>query len=283
MERTITQIPYESPLYPKAWKSLSDPPPCLYAMGNTELLRGRLFTVVGSRHTPEQARKTCETLTKELSERFCIVTGTADGGDSAAIRGALKGTGRVICLHAGGLDCLPQGNGALLQEVVQSGGLLLSAYPNETPVRAFSFEYRNKLLAAISEGTLVISAGEKSGALITAKYAKKFQKKLFAFPYPPNAASGVGCNGLIKNGGYLTEHAGDILQVFGLDRKERTAVELTPQEAQVLSALQSKQEAHATELAQIIGIPPFKAITLLSALEMKGLAVALGGNRFSAV
>ena len=284
MERTIMQIPYESPLYPKEWKSLSDPPPCLYAMGNTELLRGRLFTVVGSRHTPEQARKTCETLTKELSERFCIVTGTADGGDSAAIRGALKGTGRVICLHAGGLDSLPQGNSALLQEVVQSGGLLLSAYPSETPVRAFSFEYRNKLLATISEGTLVVSAGEKSGALITAKYAMAQEKPIFALPYFPGSAAGEGCNKLLKTGGILTENALDITTRMGIKTEEKTrVVTLTADEEKLLTALKTLAEGHASELAAAAGIPPFKVRAVLSALEVKGLVTALGGNRYAPV
>lgn len=282
MKEDIVVITQEDALYPKEWSAFPDAPPALYAVGNTALLKERRFTAVGSRRTPDHARKTAEALTKELSERFCLVTGTADGGDSAVIKGALDGSGKVICLHAGGLDTLPQGNGALLAEV-KTRGLVLAVFPLGTPVRNFSFEYRNKLLAALGEGTLVVSAGEKSGALITAKYAEKFVKKTFAFPYPPNAAAGVGCNALLKKGWRLTEHAGDILQAFGMEREEKKSVALSDAERRALAALQEIQEGHASEIALAIGVPPFKGITLLSALEMKGLAVSLGGNRYSAV
>lgn len=282
-EKDCLTITYEHPLYPPKWKTLSDPPACLYARGNTELLKERCFTVVGSRRTPEHARKTCEVLTKELSSAFCIVTGTADGGDLAAIKGALSGTGKVICLHAGGLEGLPQGNAALLAEVEEKG-LILSPYPPSTPVRNFSFEYRNKLLAALGEGTLVVGAGEKSGALITARHAQSLGKPVFAFPYPPNAAYGVGCNALIKKGGLLTETAEDILSAFGLKPTEKTAaVPLTEAEEKALTALKELQEAHAIELARAVGVPPFKIGAVLSSLEVKGLVVSLGGNRYEAV
>lgn len=282
-EQKFLTIDSGHPLYPTAWKTLSDAPSTLYAVGNAELLKERCFTVVGSRRTPEHARKICEGLTKELSRAFCIVTGVADGGDLSAIKGALSGTGKVICVHAGGLDSLPQANAELLNEVKKKG-LILSPYPLSTPVRNFSFEYRNKLLAALGEGTLVVGAGEKSGALITAKYAKNLGKRIFAFPYPPNAAAGVGCNALIKRGGALTENAGDILSAFGIESGEvAKEITLTEIEEKTLSALKELQEAHTAEIARVVGVPPFRLGAVLSSLEMKGLVVALGGNRYAAV
>ncbi len=282
-EQKFWTIEKNSLLYPSAFQMLSDAPSTLYAVGNVELLKERCFTVVGSRRTPELARKLCEGLTKELSYEFCIVTGVADGGDVAAIKGALLGSGKVICVHAGGLDCLPSANSELLKEVAKKG-LILSPYPPSTPVRNFSFEYRNKLLAALGEGTLVVSAGEKSGTLITARHAKRLGKMMFAFPYPPNAAQGVGCNALIKEGGMLTETAQDIFSAFRIERKEKAqTVVLTELEERVLTALKELQEAHAAEIAKVVGIPPFRIGSVLSALEMKGLVVSLGGNRFAAV
>ena len=282
-ERNFLTIERGSALYPAALQTLADPPGTLYAIGNIELLKERCFTVVGSRRTPEHARKTCEGLVKELSYTFCIVTGVADGGDVAAIKGALNGSGKVICVHAGGLDELPSANAELLRQVAEKG-LLLSPYPLNTPVRNFSFEYRNKLLAALGEGTLLVSAGEKSGTLITARHAKGFKKTVFAFPYPPNAAQGVGCNALIKEGGRLTERAEDILSVFGIEQKTQAqAVVLTDLEERALIALKDLQEAHALEIAKAVGVPPFRIGAVLSALEMKGVAVALGGNRYAAV
>ena len=282
-EQKFVTIESGSLLYPSAFKMLPDAPSTLYAVGNTELLKECCFTVVGSRRTPEPIRKLCEGVVKELSYEFCIVTGVADGGDVAAIKGALLGSGKVICVHAGGLDCLPSANAELLREVAEKG-LLLSPYPPSTPVRNFSFEYRNKLLAALGEGTLVVSAGEKSGSLITARHAKRLGKKILAFPYPPNAAQGVGCNALIKEGGRLTENAQDIFSEFKIERKEKAqTVELTELEERVFTALKEVQEAHMVELAKEVGIPPFRIGSVLSALEMKGLVVSLGGNRFAAV
>lgn len=282
-EKNFWTMDGNHPLYPQNWKKLSDAPSMLYAVGNVELFKERCFTVIGSRRTPEHARKTCEGLVKELSFSFCIVTGVADGGDISAIKGALNGTGRVICVHAGGLDSLPQANAELLKEVGKKG-LIVSPYPLSTPVRNFSFEYRNKLLAALGEGTLVVGAGEKSGALITARHAEKLGKRIFAFPYPPNSAVGAGCNALIKRGGRLTENAEDILSAFGMERVEKAEkITLTEMEEKALTALKELQEAHTAELARALGVPPFRMGPILSSLEMRGLIVALGGNRYAAV
>lgn len=268
-------------LYPKAWEGLTDAPETLYAVGNLSLLEREKFVVVGSRRTPANAMKLGETIAKELSTRFAIVTGAADGGDTAAIAGGLKNG--VICILAGGFSAMPQANLPLLERVANEG-LLLSLHAYETPIRAFSYEYRNKFMAALGDGVLVLGAGEKSGALITAKYAEEFAKKIFALPYPPNAAAGVGCNALIKKGGYLTESATDVFAVYGVDVSAQTVkVELSADEEKLYNALKESAEGHINELASVTGIPVFKLRAVLSALEIKGLAVALGGNRYAVV
>lgn len=281
-KNNLTKIEFSSPEYPLEWKELQDAPKEVYALGNASLLRERKFAVVGSRRTPANALKLGEEIAKALSQEFVIVTGVADGGDTAAIEGALKGSGRVICLLAGGFSALPQYNLALLERVAKKG-LILSPHSFETEVRAFSYEYRNKLLAKLCEGLLVLGAGEKSGALITAKYVQAYNKPVFALPYPPNSSSGAGCNALIKKGGYLTESAQDIAEKYRLDLTEKKKeVVLTPDEKRVYEALQ-EGEAHATELAAKTGMPVFKLRAVLSSLEVKGVVVALGGNRYSAV
>ncbi len=285
LKSRLTEIPRNSPLYPKAWKKLPDAPEIVYALGNTALLQEKAFTVVGSRRTSAQALKLGENITKELSRHFVIVTGTAEGGDSAAIEGALA-EDRVICVLAGGFSALPQSNLPLLRQVAKKG-LLLSPHPFETAVRSFSYEYRNKLLAAFSEGVFILGAGEKSGALITARYAKEFGKPIFAFPYPPNAAAGVGCNRLLKEGGYLVESAEDIFSKLGIDKEAQRAATpkppLSPDEEKMYIALCEQGEGHVNELSQKSGVPVFKARAVLSSLEVKGLAVGLGGNRYGAV
>ena len=272
-----------SPLYPKVFEGLSDAPDALYAVGDTSLLQAQKITVVGSRRTPAYALKIGAQIAKDLSPSFVIVTGTADGGDGAAIEGALSGEGRVICLLAGGFSAIPQGNLPLLKRVAERG-LLLSPRAYEMPVRVFSYEYRNKLLAALGEGTLVLGAAEKSGALITARYAKQMQKPIFALPYAPGAAAGAGCNALLKKGAYLTENAADVLEKFGMEQAAaKPNVTLTADEEKMYEALKDMSEGHLSELAQKAGVPPYKARAVLSALEVKGLAVSLGGNTFAPI
>ncbi len=282
-EKEICPIAYGSLLYPNEWKSFADAPIVLYAKGDTSLLKKRKFAVVGSRSTISSALKLTEKITEELTKEFVVVTGAADGGDSAALQGGLKANGNVICLTAGGFSSLPQGNLELLKRV-EKNGLLLSPYSYETPVRAFSYEYRNKLLSALCEGVLVVGAGEKSGALITAKYAKELDKKLFAIPYAPNVYAGAGCNALIQQGAYLTQTAQDIFSAFGI--KEERKEELPPlsEDEQALYALlKTLALAHITEISEKSGLPMYKASALLSSLEIKGLVVKMGGNNYQIV
>ena len=281
--KTAEIIDKNSPLYPKSFLSLSDAPEALYAVGNVALLQERKITMVGSRRTPAYALKIGAQIAKELSSAFVIVTGTADGGDGAAIEGALSGSGKVICLLAGGFSAIPQGNLPLLKRVAEHG-LLLSPHTYDTPVRAFSYEYRNKLLAAMGEGVLVLGAAEKSGALITAKYGKQMQKTIFALPYAPGAAAGAGCNALLKQGGILTETAADVLEKFGIEKMQAMPkIVLTADEEKMYEALKDMSEGHLSQLAAKAGVPPYKARAVLSALEVKGLAVSLGGNTFAPI
>lgn len=277
----IVPVPRGDERYPKEWESLADAPETLYAAGDLSLLTRRKFAVVGSRRTPANAVKLGETITRELSAQFVILTGSADGGDTAAIVGGLQRG--VICLLAGGFSAIPQANLSLLMQVAERG-LLLSPHPYDTPVRTFSYEYRNKLLAALCDGVLLLGAGEKSGALITAKYAEKFSRPIFALPYPPNAAAGAGCNALIKKGAHLTESAADVFAVYGVDvSQEKPKIPLSADEEKLYTALCELSEGHVNELSLATGIPLFKLRALLSALEIKGLAVSLGGNRYSVV
>ncbi len=279
----VREIPISSPDYPAAWKSFSDAPDILYAVGDISLIRERKFVVVGSRRASAPALKLGEKICEELSSSLVIVTGTADGGDSAAIEGALQGSGKVICLLAGGFSSLPQGNINLMEKVAKRG-LLLSPYPFDTPVRKFSYEYRNKLLAALGEGVLVLGAAEKSGALITARYAWRMKKLVFALPYFPGSASGAGCNAILKAGGIFTETAFDVAQKLGIKLEEKkAAVVLTLDEEKMLESIRELGESHITELAKKSGVSAFKAKAVLSALEVKGFAVSLGGNRYSVI
>ena len=129
-----------------------------------------------------------------------------------------------------------------------------------------------------------MKCGLFEGIVDTFKYLKEQGKPIFALPYAPGTAAGAGCNALIKEGAYLTETAADVFERFGIAAEEKKAeIPLTDAEEKTLNALKEKGEAHVNELASLSGIPPFKLLTILSSLEIKGLVAKLGGNRFSIV
>ena len=266
--------------YPASLRHVFDPPLVLYGAGNRALLKERKFCIVGSRVLPPWAEKTGRKIAAELSEKFVIVTGFAEGGDSAAIAGALP-SGRLVCVLPNGLDvCYPAAHAALKREVA-ARGLLLSEYPPETGVQKYSFHARNRLLAGLAEGVLVLAAGRKSGTLITADCALDCGREVFALPHNAGAAQGVGCNELIKKGAYLCTGAEDIFAAFGVEQTAKQPPSLTAGEARVLAVLQAEGEMHAAVVAEKAGMPVYEAQANLSSLEMKGLAVKSGGNRYA--
>lgn len=279
----IECVTYFSDKYPQILKNIYDPPLTLYCKGDTSLLNGNCFAVVGSRKTPPAALAMCKKLSGELTAAFTVVTGLAEGADSAAIEGALAAGGKVISVLANGFDTIyPATNLQLFRRVCNSG-LAITEYPPEVLPKPYRFPVRNRIIAGLSKGTLVVSAGEKSGALITADLAADYGRDVFAFPYSVWEQAGKGCNKLIKNGAYLAENILDIFGQFGLDCNTQKQIALSFDEEQALNAVKQAGEAFLTQIAQKLNKPPYKLISVLSSLEIKGLVVRLGGNRYAAV
>ena len=268
--------------YPAALAAIPDPPPVLYGMGNRALLQRRKFCIVGSRILPAWTEKTGRTIAEALSKRFAVVTGFAEGGDRAAIDGAIA-SGSLICVLPTGVDiAYPAAHTALRREVAKRGLLLSEAAPG-AKAQKFSFYARNRILAGLSEGVLVLSAGERSGTLITAHRALDYGREVFALPHNVGAAQGVGCNEMIKAGAWLCTSAKDVFAAFGMETEESPAAALSDREQRLLSVLRETGGQHIAVLAEQAGIPVFEASAVLSSLEMKGLAVRAGGNRYSPV
>lgn len=271
-----------SPDYPEALKATDEPPLVLLGAGNRELLKKRKFCIVGSRMTPSWAEGVTKRIAEELSERFAIVTGLAEGGDRAAIEGALK-SGNLISVLPCGLDeCYPAAHFSL-KEKIRESGLLLSEYPLKEKARAYSFHARNRILAGLSEGVLVVSAGERSGTSITAGKALDYGRDVFALPYNVGVRQGEGCNALLKKGAILVTDPEDILSYYGIEKKKRVSVLLSAEEEKVLNVLREEGELHAAVIAERTGLKIYEATAALSSLEIKNLAVKAGGNRYSAL
>lgn len=275
---------FKSADYPEQLKNIPSPPIVLYLRGRRELLSTRMFAVVGSRRTPANVIETCKRFCAELSEYVTVVTGVADGGDSAAVAGALS-TGNVICVLPGGHDSHCYNNVNLIGKA-ESEGLVVSEFTPEERVQKHTFTLRNRVIAGLSEGVLVVSAGEKSGALSTAEYANDYSKDLFAFPYGVGAAAGAGCNRLIKNGAFLCDGVDDVLAALKIDYG-RAATEVFEaddgDEAAVFKLLKEQGEMHAEKIAAALNMNLTDVVTACSMLEIKGLIVRTGGNSFEAI
>ena len=282
-EKGVVCITYFSDDYPEDLRQIPNPPIVLYCKGNLSLLKTRKFAIVGSRRTQINIIKECSKIAGEVAERFTIVTGMADGADSAAIEGAIK-SGKIISVLAYGFDYFyPAVNERLIQEVARKG-LLLSEYPPEIPPKNYQFPVRNRIIAGLSDAVLIVSAGKKSGALITAGYAEEFGKQVMAFPYGMGVTYGEGCNFLIKKGANLVENTPDIFEAFGLEYKQpEKHVNLTQDEEIALAAIRERGEAFAPAIAEKLNKQPYQIIPVLSSLEIKGLIIRLGGNRYAAL
>lgn len=279
----IDCITYFSPSYPEVLKHIDQPPAVLYCKGNCGLLKEPCFSVVGSRTTRAPELAACRKISGELTSAFTVVTGMAQGADTAAAEGALK-SGKIISVLANGFDYFyPACNRGLICSVAERG-LLICEYPPHIPPSKYNFPWRNRIIAGLSRGTLVASAGEKSGALITADYALDYGREIFAFPYGVGVASGVGCNRLIKEGAHLTENILDIFEVFGLDlEKPKNTVTLTEEEKAVLGQIKVLGEAFLPVIAENLNTFTYKLLPVVAMLEIKGLIVKLGGNRYCAL
>lgn len=280
--RGIKCVTYFSKDYPEQLKFTPCPPIVLFCKGNVKLLSDRLFAIVGSRRTQPAAIGGCKNIANELAEYFTIVTGSADGADTAAIEGALS-AGKIISVLAYGFDrCYPAVNENLLKEV-EKRGLLVTEYTPQIPPVKYNFPVRNRIIASLAEGVLVVSAGKKSGAGITARYALEYGKRVFAFPYSIGVASGEGCNALIREGATLARDAGDVLEDFGIKREEKPEAELSEEERACLEIIRQSESAFLADVADKLQKLPFQIIPVLTELEIRGLIVRLGGNRYSAV
>ena len=273
-------VPYTHERYPFSLRQSECFPLVLYAAGRLELLQSRFFCVVGSRRTLPNILKVTESLSEELSAHFTVLTGVAEGGDYAAAQGALS-SGNVACMLAGGFETASLKQ--LHREVVKKG-LLISPFPPTLPTQKFMYRVRNRFMASLAEGVLIVSAGKVSGALITGECALEMGKFTYAFPYTVGSSSGEGCNALLKKGAYPTENILDILPDFGINlSKESSSVPLTAEERLVLTSLAEREELHRSEIARESNLGEAELSAVLSALEIKNLIVRTGGNKYRPV
>ncbi len=280
-KKDVVCVTVKSPSYPAALAAIPAPPLVLYCRGNVNLLKDDMFAVVGSRRTSVQMLEECKKISAKLAEVFTVVTGVADGADSAAAKGALA-SGKLICVLPGGHSS-PCASDMKLLRTVENEALTISEFPPHIPAQRYTFILRNRIMAGLVKGVLVVSAAKKSGALSTASYAADYGRDVFAFPYGIGITSGEGCNNLIKKGASLCGGAEDIFSAFGIICEEREQSSLEPEEKEVVDLLKEQGELHIEVIARTLGknLPDLSAVC--SMLEIKGLIIKTGGNKYAAI
>lgn len=291
--------------YPQALLTMPDPPALLYAKGRLERLQARAVAIVGSRHATPQGLEDARRFAHALSGAgLAVISGLALGIDAAAHRGALGSAAGTIAVIGTGADLVyPAAHRALAHEIAQDGAIL-SEWPLGAPARSVNFPQRNRLIAGLSGGVLIVEAAMRSGSLITARLANEMGRDVFALPGSIHAPLAQGCHRLIKQGAKLVETPEEILEEFGFPTPATAAAsrgtapqpvsaswasarlpsENDPgeQAAHVLAAL-----GHAPATLEILAArTQFEGAALqgmLLQLEMSGHVAPLPGGRYMAV
>ncbi|MFZ5465991.1 MAG: DNA-processing protein DprA [Pseudomonadota bacterium] len=262
-------VTLDDPRYPPALHDLDDPPPALFALGDPDLLHLPMLTIVGTRHpTPGGAINT-HAFARDLAGRgLTIASGLAQGIDAEAHSGALEANGLTLAAVGTGVDRVyPAQHRELAHAIVDGGGLIISELPLGTPARPGHFPRRNRILAALGLGTLVVEAAPRSGSLITARLASELGREVFAIPGSIHNPMARGCHALIRSGAKLVESSADILEELAPRLGQLAPPAAAPCPAGELPAL---PDDHA-RLLEAMG---FDAVSVDSLVERSGLTAA---------
>jgi DNA processing protein len=271
--------------YPPALLEIPDPPTLLYVIGEPALLARRGLAIVGARSATPQGEANAQAFAETLSSAgLPIVSGLALGIDAAAHRGALKGPGSTIAVIGTGADRIYPARNAPLARRIAAEGCLISEFPLGTPPLAHNFPRRNRLIAGLVHGVLVVEAALHSGSLITARLAADCGREVFALPGSIHSPLARGCHQLIRDGAKLVESAADILEELHLAtlsaKPEKIAADPVndPAEASVLLAL-GHDPSDLETLLQRTSLTPEALYAILLTLELDGRVFRLPGGR----
>ncbi len=279
--------------YPSSLREIYDPPLCLYVKGELNVKDKNAVALVGSRMTTHYGLETARKLAYQLAYTgVTVVSGGARGIDTAAHQGALSGKGRTIAVLGTGINLIFPTENAELFERIASNGAVITQFPFNRPADKQSFPIRNRIVAGMTLGTVVVEANLSSGALITANFATEYGRQIFAVPGRIDSPRSKGCHDLIKKGAKLCEGVEDILSefeyLFPASNKSPTAsatgvlpaLELSENEQKVFNAVKSRDESAIDEIIRASGLPSSTVNVALFSLEMKRLVKQLPGKMF---
>jgi DNA processing protein len=284
----ISFVCYNEPGYPESLLSIYDPPPVIFFRGRLMAGDSLAVAMVGSRKPSPYGQLVAEKLAKDLAAvGIIVVSGMARGVDTIAHRGALAAHGRTIAVMGSGLDIVyPRENKRLMEQIMDSGAVI-SEFPPGSPPEAWHFPARNRIISGLSQAIVVVEAGERSGALITADFALEQGRDVMAVPGNIVNPLSRGPHRLIKQGARLVEGAGDILDELGLEKlfpanqpREGGSIKMSAEE-EVTYRLVTLDPVSLDELIAKSGLLPQKVMAALMYLEIKGFVKQMPGKFYT--
>ncbi len=282
----VKYIKKDDSCFPKSLKILSDCPDVIFALGDISILNNFSLAIIGSRQCTPESRIVAENITKDLSKNnIVIVSGLAIGIDSIAHNSCIDVNGKTVAVLGGGiLNPYPKSNVELFNRIIDNGGCIISEYFPYDKVTKITLHKRNRIISSLSNGVVIIQAREKSGSLVTAKYAQKQKKKIFVTPGALQDESFAGSNKLLTEGSNCVITASDILKHYNLVNLHTQKIKNQPIEIKKdligVYNVMKKERMHVDEISRLSGEPINKVLVKLSLLELDGKVVAIPGNFF---
>ena len=269
-------LTWDTPDYPNLLRQITDAPPVLFVRGTLTPADEWSVALVGTRKATVYGREVAHRLATDLVQnRVTLVSGLARGIDSIAHKAALDAGGRTLAVLGSGVDHIYPAEHRKLAEAIIENGALISDYPLGTRPEAANFPARNRIISGLSLGVVVVEAGVKSGALITADFALDHGREVFAVPGSILSPASVGCNRLLRDGAGIVTEIADILETLHLDQvsEKQLAREILPAnatEAAILERL-TAEPRHLDELSREIELPVETISSTLVMMELKGM------------
>lgn len=284
---------YTDPTYPSYLKHCPDSPLLLFKKGTTELRNKKVIAVVGTRNMTSYGREFCESFIADISVlQPVIVSGFAYGVDICVQRAALQqGIQTVACLAHGLNQIYPSAHATYSAELLENGGFYTEFWSSSKPERE-NFLKRNRIIAGMSQATVVVESAERGGSLVTADLAVGYNRDVFALPGRNTDPFSLGCNNLIKQQkAHLITSAADLMYIMGWSLEDKVPdavqkklyIELIPEEKAVYEYLLEHGKQLLDTIAIQTGLPVFKTASILLNMEMKGVIRPLPGKLFEAV
>jgi DNA processing protein len=279
--------------YPSSLREIYDPPIVLYVKGTLKSEDKNSVALVGSRQTTTYGLEVARKLGYQLAYTgVTVVSGGARGIDTSAHQGAMTAKGRTIAVLGTGVNIVFPPENAELFERIAATGAVITQFPFNRPADKQSFPIRNRIVAGMTLGTVVVEANLTSGALITANFANEYGRQIFAVPGRIDSPRSKGCHELIKKGAKLCEGVEDILSefeyLFPPSNRPASPAEtgtlpglaLSDNEAKVIAVLTARDERSVDEVIRACGLPASAVNVVLFSLEMKKLVRQLPGKLF---